>query len=56
MYCGDYHAGEANVGSRIYACLLSKLIQYWRHTWNERTNGITDIEFPVGVVQVILRG
>ncbi len=35
-----------------YACSLSKLIYYWRQTWNERTNGITDIQFPFGVVQV----
>jgi hypothetical protein len=28
------------------------MIQYWRETWNERTNGITDIQFPFGFVQV----
>jgi hypothetical protein len=28
------------------------MIQYWRQIWNERTNGITDIEFPFGFVQV----
>ena len=35
-----------------YACSFSKLIHYWRDTWNERTNGITDIQFPFGFVQV----
>ena len=28
------------------------MIQYWRQTWNDRTNGTTDIEFPFGFVQV----
>jgi hypothetical protein len=48
------HLGEANVHYNMekYACSLSKLIQYWRQTWNERTNGITDLEFPFGFVQV----
>ncbi len=35
-----------------YACSFSKLITYWREIWNERTNGITDIQFPFGFVQV----
>jgi hypothetical protein len=35
-----------------YACTFSKLIQYWRQTWYERTNHTTDIEFPFGFVQV----
>jgi hypothetical protein len=35
-----------------YACSFSKMIQSWRQIWNERTNGITDIQFPFGFVQV----
>ena len=35
-----------------YACSFSKLIHYWRDIWNKRTNGITDIQFPFGFVQV----
>ena len=35
-----------------YACSFSKMITYWRQTWNERSNGSTDIEFPFGFVQV----
>jgi hypothetical protein len=46
------HIGEANAGSYTYACYFEKLIQYWRQIWNERTNGITDIQFPFGFVQV----
>jgi hypothetical protein len=30
------------------------MIQYWREIWNQRTNGITDIQFPFGFVQVSL--
>jgi hypothetical protein len=47
--------GESNVDHNRdkYACLFSKMIEYWRQTWNQRTNGITDIEFPFGFVQVI---
>jgi hypothetical protein len=45
--------GEANTGSPDkYACSFSAMIQYWRQIWNERTNGITDIQFPFGFVQV----
>ena len=46
------HIGEANAGNPTYACKFAKMIQYWRQTWNERTNGITDIQFPFGFVQV----
>ena len=48
------HTSEANVGYNTdkYACAFSKMIQYWRQTWNNRTNGITDIQFPFGFVQV----
>ena len=28
------------------------MIEYWRQIWNQRTNGITDIQFPFGFVQV----
>jgi hypothetical protein len=46
--------GEANIGRNAYryTCSFAKMIQYWRQTWNERTNGITDIQFPFGFVQV----
>jgi hypothetical protein len=46
--------GEQNTlyNTDKYACSFSKLIQYWRQVWNERTNGITDIRFPFGFVQV----
>jgi hypothetical protein len=46
--------GEANAhyNTEKYACSFSKMIYYWRQTWNERTNGTTDIEFPFGFVQV----
>jgi hypothetical protein len=46
------HAGEADAGNPHYACNFAKMIQYWRQIWNERTNGITDIQFPFGFVQV----
>jgi hypothetical protein len=46
--------GEANAGHNTdkYACSFSKMIHYWRQIWNQRTNGITDIQFPFGFVQV----
>ncbi len=50
------HIGESSCGSPIYACSFAKMIQYWRQIWNERTNGITDIQFPFGFVQVSLFG
>ena len=48
------HVGESNRGHNVnkYACAFSKLIQYWRQTWYERTNRTTDIQFPFGFVQV----
>jgi hypothetical protein len=46
------HIGESNAGNPTYACKFAKMIQYWRQIWNERTNGITDIQFPFGFVQV----
>ncbi len=47
-------AGEQNFhyNRDKYACSFSKLISYWREIWHERTNGITDIQFPFGFVQV----
>jgi hypothetical protein len=49
-----WYQGEQNVDYNTdkYACSFSKMIQAWRQTWYERTNGITDIEFPFGFVQV----
>jgi hypothetical protein len=46
--------GEANTvyNHDKYTCTFSKMIQYWRQIWNQRTNGITDIHFPFGFVQV----
>ncbi len=35
-----------------YPCEFSKMIEYWRNTWYQRTNGSTDIQFPFGFVQV----
>jgi hypothetical protein len=46
------YIGESNIGTSKYACYFSKMIQYWRQIWNQRTNGITDVEFPFGFVQV----
>jgi hypothetical protein len=45
--------GESNSSyPNNYTCSFSKMIHYWRQTWNERTNGITDLQFPFGFVQV----
>ncbi len=54
IFLSSILAGEANVDLNRdkYPCFLSKMIQYWRQTWNQRTNGTVDIEFPFGVVQV----
>jgi hypothetical protein len=51
------YVGESNGGYNTdkYNCSFAKMIQSWRQTWNERTNGITDIQFPFGFVQVSLR-
>jgi hypothetical protein len=49
-----FDVGEANAGGAFvkYTCLFSKMIESWRQTWNERTNGTADIQFPFGFVQV----
>ena len=49
-----WYQGEQNVNYNydVYACSFSKMIQAWREIWHERTNGLTDIEFPFGFVQV----
>ncbi len=53
VYGAIWYQGESNAGSPAnYTCKFSKMIQYWRQTWNERTNGITDVQFPFGFVQV----
>ena len=54
IYGVIWYQGEQNTlyNTDIYACSFSKMIQSWRQIWNERTNGITDIEFPFGFVQV----
>ena len=46
--------GEANAGYNTdkYNCTFAKMIESWRQTWNQRTNGITDVQFPFGFVQV----
>jgi sialate O-acetylesterase len=52
-----FNTGEANtVGENRdkYPCTFSKMIEYWRQIWNQRTNGITDKQFPFGFVQVSL--
>lgn len=48
------HIGEANRIHNVdkYACAFSKMIEYWRQIWNNRTNGVADIQFPFGFVQV----
>jgi hypothetical protein len=56
MFSILFDIGEANAGGAYvkYNCLFTKMIQSWRETWNERTNGTTDIQFPFGFVQVSL--
>jgi hypothetical protein len=46
------HVGESNAGNYHYACNFASMITRWRDIWNNRTNGITDIQFPFGFVQV----
>ena len=47
-----WYQGEANAGNPTYACKFASMITRWRERWNNRTNGITDIQFPFGFVQV----
>ncbi len=50
-----FDIGESNTDGPNrdkYPCEFSKMIEYWRQIWNQRTNGITDIQFPFGFVQV----
>ncbi len=46
------HIGESNAGNPTYACKFASMITRWRDIWNNRTNGITDMQFPFGFVQV----
>jgi sialate O-acetylesterase len=52
IYGSIWYQGESTAGDPTYACKFAKMIQYWRQIWNERTNGITDIQFPFGFVQL----
>ena len=54
IYGALWYQGEANrdYNTDKYACSLSKMIGNWREVWHDRTNNITNNEFPFGVVQV----
>ncbi|CAF2873825.1 unnamed protein product [Rotaria sp. Silwood2] len=54
IYGTIWYQGESNsdYNTDKYSCTFSKMIQYWRQTWNERTNYLTDIYFPFGFVQL----
>jgi sialate O-acetylesterase len=56
IYGAIWYQGEQNRNYNLdqYTCSFSKMIYYWRQIWNERTNGINDIHFPFGFVQVSL--
>ncbi|CAF1432967.1 unnamed protein product [Adineta ricciae] len=49
-----WYQGESNSGYNRdkYICTFSKMITYWRQVWNTRTNGITNLQFPFGFVQL----
>jgi sialate O-acetylesterase len=49
--------GESNAGyhADLYRCMFSKMIQYWRNIWYQRTNSSTDVNFPFGFVQLATR-
>jgi sialate O-acetylesterase len=47
-----WYQGESNAGNPTYACKFARMIVRWREVWNQRTNGITDINFPFGFVQL----
>ncbi|CAF1052728.1 unnamed protein product [Rotaria sordida] len=52
-----WYQGEANVNHNRdkYQCTFLKMIQYWRHIWQNRTYFITDPIFPFGFVQLSTR-
>lgn len=52
IYGTIWYQGEQNVGNPNYACRFAKMIERWRYIWNQRTDGLTDIQFPFGFVQV----
>jgi sialate O-acetylesterase len=54
IYGVIWYQGESNSGRNTdkYSCTFSNLIRFWRQAWNERTNNITDVQFPFGFVQV----
>jgi sialate O-acetylesterase len=55
IYGVAWYQGEGNGASSYdsqYSCFFARMIENWRQIWNERTNGITDIQFPFGFVQV----
>lgn len=54
IYGTIWYQGEANraYNTDKYNCTFPKMIEYWRQTWHERTNGTTDLQFPFGFVQV----
>jgi len=54
IYGVIWYQGEANAiyNTDKYVCTFTKLIQYWRQIWHNRTNSNTDLEFPFGFVQV----
>jgi sialate O-acetylesterase len=52
IYGAIWYQGEANAGNPTYACKFARMIVRWREIWNNRTNGITDIQFPFGFVQL----
>ncbi len=49
--------GESNTGyhADFYRCMFSKMIQYWRNIWHQRTNSSTDPNFPFGFVELATR-
>ncbi|UJR09504.1 hypothetical protein I4U23_013742 [Adineta vaga] len=52
-----WYQGEANVNFNRdkYKCTFSKMIEYWRSIWYERTMSNTDPIFPFGFVQLSTR-
>ncbi len=55
IYSIIWYQGEENSVAENrdqYSCEFSKMIEYWRNTSFQRTNGSADIQFPFGFVQV----